>query len=142
MVVRVKVKLTLVDGTSTIETAAVANAGYESQVPEIVLPKPLAVRLGLSLRRVRSAVRMVAGGKPITVRHAPRSIRATILSGDREEGPVVADAVVIAGEDEVLLSDKLMTGLRLVPEDPGEGLWRFRDESPERLRKSAQPRYW
>lgn len=142
MVVRVKVKLTLVDGAGLVETAAVANAGYESLAPEIVLPRPLAVRLGLTVKRMRSAIRMLAGGRRITVRYAPRSINVTITSGDREKGPVVADVVVIAGEDEALLSDKLITALGLALEDPGDGLWRFRNEPPEKLRKSVAPEYW
>jgi len=32
--------------------------------------------------------------------------------------------------------------LGVVPERPGTGLWRFRDEPPDRLRRSTEPEYW
>jgi len=38
------------------------------------------------------------------------------------------------------LSDKLTDKLMIVPEIPGEGLWRFRDENT--LRKSERPELW
>jgi hypothetical protein len=38
------------------------------------------------------------------------------------------------------LSDKLTDELMIVPEIPGEGLWRSRDEST--LRKSERPELW
>ncbi len=70
MAIRVRVNLSFIEGTAAITTAAVANAGYESLVPEAVLPKPLAAKLGLPIKRMRSATRMIARGKRITVRLA------------------------------------------------------------------------
>ena len=71
----------------------------------------------------------------------PGAIHVYVLTEDRIEGPVVVDAVVM-GTDEVLLSDKAIGALKLVLVDAGEGLWRFRDEPLDRLRRSEPPRFY
>ncbi|MEM3506863.1 MAG: hypothetical protein QXT31_04350 [Candidatus Bathyarchaeia archaeon] len=44
---------------------------------------------------------------------------------------------IAPGEDEILLSDKLIDALDIEFIKPGEGLWRFRDDKT--LRKSCPP---
>ena len=60
-----------------------------------------------------------------------------MIAGDREEGPVLADAIAME-IDEVLLGDKVLGALKLDLVDPARGLWRFRDEPPDVLRRSAE----
>jgi len=50
-----------------------------------------------------------------------------------------ADAVISPIADEVMLSDKMISELGLVPEDVGRGHWRFMWEPREKVRKS-EPR--
>ena len=57
------------------------------------------------------------------------------MATDREVGPS-------EHEREVLLSDYLTSSLGIAIEDPRAGLWRFRDEPPERARESEPPRYY
>ncbi|HID32616.1 MAG TPA: hypothetical protein EYP24_04495 [bacterium (Candidatus Stahlbacteria)] len=45
-------------------------------------------------------------------------------------------------EDEVLISDSLASMLKIVIEDPKDGLWRFRDEPTTQLRPSEKPVFW
>jgi len=44
--------------------------------------------------------------------------------------------------DEALLCDKMISELQIALEDVGKGLWRFRWEPKEKLRRSEPPRYW
>jgi hypothetical protein len=53
---------------------------------------------------------------------------------------VAADAVISHVEVEVLISDRLADELMIVIEKPGEGIWRFRDESV--LRRSEAQEIW
>jgi len=46
LVVRVRVRLNA-KGSRSLETSAIANSGYESFEPEIVVPETVAERLGL-----------------------------------------------------------------------------------------------
>ncbi|RLE57151.1 MAG: hypothetical protein DRJ40_02195 [Thermoprotei archaeon] len=60
MVVRVRVRIQYRD--NIVETSAVANSGYETDVPEIHIPLALARRLGLTLTELRGENYRVIGG--------------------------------------------------------------------------------
>lgn len=45
-------------------------------------------------------------------------------------------------ENEVLISDRLASKLKISIEDPAEGIWRFRDEPLTKKRLSEKPKYW
>ena len=55
---------------------------------------------------------------------------------------VMCDVLVSTIEREVLISDKLASALKIVLEDPGEGLWRLRTDPPDRLRRSEELQEW
>ena len=98
--------------------------------------RALAERLGLRPQEAARDFYMTAGG-PVEVLRLPEAIEIAVLTGDREEGPVLADAIVME-VDEVLLGDKVLGALKLDLVDPARGLWRFRDEPPDVLRRSAE----
>jgi len=136
LVVRVKVRIKAVSTGSSAEVVALANSGYETETPEIAMPRNLADRLGLRPQEASRDFYMTAGG-PIEVLRFPEAIEITVLAGDREEGPVLADAIVME-TDEVLLGDKVLGALKLDLVDPARGLWRFRDEPSDVLRQRAE----
>ncbi|HIP56467.1 MAG TPA: hypothetical protein EYH02_00105 [Ignisphaera aggregans] len=55
---------------------------------------------------------------------------------------VEADIVVSPIADEVLISDKMASELQIALEDVGRGLWRFRWEPKDRVRRSEPAKYW
>ncbi len=147
MVVRVRVKLTLTRGKSVgaaREAVCVANAGYESLKPEMMIPDRLAEVLGLLPELpegARSKIYRTAAG-PIRICFVDECIEAKVVAEDRMSELVKCGIAISELEDEVLLSDKLISAFGIAIEDAGEGLWRFRDEPPSKLRRSYPPELW
>lgn len=144
MVVRVKVRLTPVKGgrTSPIETIAVLNAGYESSIPEVAMPEPIARELGFLPKLPKGARKedyYVAMRRKITARVIPGALDVTVLEDDKTSKTVRADAVIAGRAGEVLLSDRMLDSMGIILVKPGEGIWRFFDDDPQRERVSRKP---
>jgi len=141
VVVRVRVRIER-DASST-ETSALANSGYEAETPQVMVPVQLAKTLGLWPPSESSwETEYETAGGPLRVWIAPRACRVKVLAEGAEGPEVVVDIVVSPLADEVLLSDKAISELGIALEDVGRGLWRFRWEPREVLRRSEPPRYW
>lgn len=142
MVVRVKVRIAPVKGGEPLEEVALANAGYESDRPEIAIPIKIAKRLRLypPPKDSRSEKYLSAAGR-FTVKRIPEAVKVTIITDDRSIEPVISDVVLAKGIEEILLNDKLLSKLKIEIIDPGEGFWRFRDDVPNLLRKSEPPAF-
>jgi len=140
-VVRVKIRLASKD--KSIETVALANSGYESETPQILIPTELAKNIGLwpPLGNVEETEFETAGG-PLKVWIIPGGCKVSILTEDAQSSEIDADVVISPLADEVLLSDKMISELAIVLEDAGRGFWRFRWEQAGKLRKSHPPKYW
>jgi len=141
MAVRARVRLRSSGGE--VVTVALASSGYEAEEPEIVLPVWVAERLGLYPRLpAGSEVREYrgVGGAVVSAFLVREPVSVSVLAGDREVGPAAATAVITPGEDEVILSDRLIDALGIVLLRPGEGVWRLADE--ELLRRSERPERW
>jgi len=141
MVVRVRLKIVRDD--RVIETSALANSGYEAETPQLLIPIRLAELLELWPPKgdIEESEFETAGG-PLRVWIASRACRVSIVVHDVESPEVEADIVISPLADEVLLSDKMISELQIALEDVGRGLWRFRWEPKERLRRSEPPKYW
>jgi len=82
-----------------------------------------------------------AGGS-LHVWVVPRACSAGVVVEGAESPEVVADIVISPIADEVHLSDKAISELQIALEDVGRGLWRFRWEPKEVLRRSEPPKIW
>ena len=140
MAVRVRLRIRSVRSGKTVETPALVNSGYEAETPQILLPRPLAARLGL-WPPPDDAVLVEVGtaGGPVRNYLVPRSVAVEVVTPDRVVGPVEADAMISSLEHEVLISDYLGSLLGIVILDL-RGKWRFRDE--DRVRETEPPAYW
>jgi hypothetical protein len=142
MAVRIKIKLKPRKGKGNeLEVNALINSGFETEEPEIVLPIKLAQRLGLwpELRGGTIETYEVAGGERFDFYFIKDCVEVRVVTKNRISDPILSNAA-IAKEKEILISDKLASAQKIVIEDVGEGLWRFRDE--DELRKSEIPEYW
>jgi len=139
MGVRVRVKVRYKD--HDLEVVALANTGFESECPEILLPLKVAEILDLwpPPRESITETYVSASGYMRVIR-VPGAGIVSVLTEDRISDDVVVDIIISEVTDEVLLNDKLIGKLRIVLEEPGEGLWRFRDET--KLRKSERIQKW
>ncbi len=129
----IRVKVEIRSGERSVATSALVNAGYEAEEAEICLPKALAERLGLSERGQRKYLRV--GGEVVVSDLGHVEVR--IVPGGKW---VRARAICVEGEREVLLSDRLIDALEIVPISFGEGLWRLKGE--EATRRSEPPQLW
>jgi len=126
-----------------LESVAVLNAGYESEGAEAIIPVRVAERLGLwpSLPEgARVETYEVAGGIKVRIYFIEDCLEVQVVTEDRASDPVKTAAVIMEGQNEILLSDASISLHRIVLEDSKEGTWRFRGE--EKLRKSEKPQYW
>jgi len=141
--VAVRVRLKLSRGGRVLETPALANSGYEAETPQVLVPKAAAELLTLwpPPPEARESVFETAGG-PLHVWVVPRACTARVVADDAESPEVVVDLVISPIADEVLLSDKAISELQIALEDVGRGLWRFRWEPKEVLRRSEPPKIW
>ena len=133
----VRVKVEVEYGERRVTTTALLNTGYESDVPEILIPLSVAEQLGIwpNLPKDATAETYRTASGLMSVYRIPRGKVRLVL----EEGvgsPVEAYIVVAEYTDEVLVSDQLISALRIVIEDPARGLWRLRGET--RIRESVR----
>lgn len=137
MAVRTQIKLS--SKRSEAISTAIANTGFESDEAEIIIPEHLAERLnfyprlpeGTEVEEYRSVESRFRAYR------IPGLAEISVLTENKIKGPVDVVVTIVPGEDEVLLSDKLIDALEIELIRPGEGLWRFRGE--EDLRKSEPP---
>jgi len=141
MVIRVRVRV--VRDNRVVETVALANSGYEAETPQLLVPIRVAELLGLwpPTLEVREAEFETAGG-PLRVWIISRGCKVRVVERDVESSEIEADLIISPLADEVLLSDRLISELQIALEDPGKGLWRFRWEPKEKLRRSEPPQRW
>jgi len=137
MAIRVRVKLSSIMGKVTIIKALVTT-GYESQEPEILIPRSVAEDLGLmpklpSGSEVRNYV--LADGTVTRLILIPGAVQVWVIENDRVVGGVTAHVAVSDKAGEALLSDKLVSKLGIVLIDIGEGLWCFKEETTQKRRR-------
>jgi len=139
----VRIKLRIVRDGKVIETSALANSGYETETPQLLIPIRLAQLLELwpPKGEVEESEFETAGG-PLRVWIVPRACKVSVAICDAKSPEVEADIVISPLADEVLLSDKMISELQIALEDVGRGLWRFRWEPKDKLRRSEPPKYW
>ena len=133
---RVEVKY----GGRSVETAALANSGYEAEVPELHLPLALARRLGIPLHALSRRELQGCWGFDSHLRAGGMPVR--VVAEDRSSEWVKARAVTVPGEHEVLLSDKLLDALGIEIARAGLGYWRFGGEGLVHLRRSVEAQFW
>jgi len=131
----VRVRLRVEYGGVVAEVVALVNTGYETDVPELLIPIGVAERLGLWPRlpddTLVETYRTASGLMRV---YRVRGARVCLAAEGAE--PRCVDSYLVVSEyvDEPLISDQLTSRLGIVIEDPAQGLWRLRGES--RLRRS------
>jgi len=140
MVVRVRLRLVREPGRE-LTVSAIANAGFESDEHEIIVPTKVARGLGLYPRlpgETTIETYRGAGSRRFKVYRLERGlVKAWVVTEDRVVGPVDAMLTIVPREEDVLISDGAIDALRIVLVKPGEGLWKFIDEPPNILRQSV-----
>lgn len=119
------------------------NSGFESDEPEVIISKEVARNLRINLRRLSieglASIEEYkgAGGRRFKAHVLKYGFaKAWVIAEDRDVGPVDITLTIVAGEREILISDKATDCFRIIILKPGEGLWRFEDDPPGKTRRS------
>jgi predicted aspartyl protease len=128
--VGVRVRVRIKYSGKSVDLIALVNTGYETDVPEILIPVDIAEKLGLwpklpddtSVETYRTASGLMkvyrVGGANIS-----------LLIDDMEVRSTETYVVISEHMDEALISDQLTSKLDIVIEDPAKGLWRLRERT-------------
>ncbi|MEZ0346161.1 MAG: hypothetical protein ABWK01_06395 [Infirmifilum sp.] len=142
MGVRVRIRVELAG--KIVETAALANSGFETEDPQLLVPHAFLLRNGISVESLGKPVvaEYDTAGGPVSAYAYPGACVVAVVEEDRVSRSVRTDLVISLIEREVLMSDALIEELGIVILSPKRGLWRFSDDPPQEVRQSCRPQYW
>jgi hypothetical protein len=128
MGVRVRVRIKY-KGAS-LDLIALVNTGYETDVPEILVPISAAERLGIFPRLPDGTiVEMYKTASGLMRVYRVGGASTSLLIEEIEARSVETCIVISEYADESLISDQLASEFGIVVEDPSKGLWRLKGES-------------
>jgi len=140
---RVKLRIKARRSDKTIETSALANSGFETEKPQLLIPLGLARELDLWPPPPDSElIELGTAGGPVKNYLIRDALEVSVVAKDRIVGPVICDALISHLEHEVLINDKLGEELKIVILAMGSGKWRFADDHPSIIRETERPQYW
>ena len=137
MVVRLKleVRKRLGHQDRIVEFTAIANAGFEASYPILIVTSELWEKLGDPPPEGFTTLKFGIGES----REYPLIIGKTRAKvSDRRQTWTKAYIVNVPGIEEPLISDYLLSELKIVILDPKAGYWRFRDDPSRRKRRSVK----
>lgn len=140
--VRIRIKITPLKAGSSLEVNSLLNTGYGSEEPEVLMPVKVAERLTFWPKFPEGMVIKIyeTPGGMARMHHLADAIEIQAITEDKVSNPIRCSLVISELEREILLSDMAISKLGIVIEDPGQGLWRFKEEI--KVRSSAEPQYW
>lgn len=133
MAVRVKVEIEFKN--KKIEAVALANAGYETDTEEILLPATLFERYW---KKKGKEVNYVAAGNKLVTFNDVGKCKVKVIEKDKISEQIIAKLLTSADEKEVILSDALIESLKMVLLKVKGGKWCFKDENIERESEPIQ----
>jgi hypothetical protein len=136
MAVRLKLRIKVND--KIIETIALLNSGYEAPVPQLLIPINIAKDLKIWPPEETIEVTLDTAGGPLKAWHYTKKALVKVITEDIESKEVLTDLIISPLADEALINDMLAEELEIAVESFGKGLWRFRWEPKEKLRKTER----
>jgi hypothetical protein len=144
MVVRITMRLESTSGAK-LTISAITSTALESEIPELIIPEYVAEKLGLYPELPEETeigdFEDIGGAIKAKGYRIKGLVKAWVETEDRDVGPRDIVVTVVPGEEEALLSDRLIDEFELEILKPGEGLWRFRGETVTRKSVTAEPKH-
>ena len=132
MVCRVKVRVRVKD--KVVETKALVNSGFEADAPDIVIPTNIAKQLSLWPPQTNTTAILDTGGGEVVNPYYENCGILELILDDRENIRIKVNIIVNPHIDEIALSDYVSSLLGIVLLDIKKGLWRLKDDPPEKVR--------
>ena len=134
---RLKVKIERVDGSASVEAVAIANSGFVGVEPEVLMPPSMAEQLKLhELGQSEMFPKITGDGREVELPGYKAATKVYVVAEDRVEGFFSTNVRLSPRARHILFNDKLLSKLKIVLLDFGEGIWCFRDELGRKERKS------
>lgn len=134
---RVRLKVSV--ESKNVEKVALLNSGYEAPSPQLLIPIDTAKQLGLWPPGDALEAEFDTAGGVLKAWIYPKVGKVKILTVEGDSKTVEnVDMVVSPLADEPLISDALAEELEIAVESFGRGLWRFRWEPKEKVKKSEK----
>lgn len=134
MPVKLRLKLTRIDGRYSIEVLAYANSGFIANEPQLLVPKSIVNELKLDeITKPEKIIKFLADGSPTTFYKYTNSVYAEVVTEDRSSKKVLT-TIITTGTRYVLISDYLLSELEICIIDARNGIWCFRDELGKKFR--------
>ncbi|MEM1870677.1 MAG: hypothetical protein QW517_06135 [Thermofilaceae archaeon] len=115
MAVRVKLRVRSLRSGREVVSSALVNSGFEAETPQLLIPRRLALELGLwPPPEDAYLVEVGTAGGPVRNYLVPGAAEVLAEAKDRVVGPVQCDVMISHLEYEVLISDKLGGELGIV----------------------------
>jgi len=126
----VRVKVRVVIGVRVFEAIALANTGFETNEPQLLIPYNLLMEKNIDISDLSKPIQLEydTPGGSVTMYVYPRACRVSIIEPDRSSREVIADLVVSLTEREVLMSDTLIKELGVIIISPRKGRWKFTED--------------
>ena len=134
MVVHVKLRVKTVRGGRARELVTLANGGAHSPEPVLVVDEATARELGVSGGEAVEAAVVNGRRRVYLVRNA---VELTLIDGGEELSRVRAHLVIHPGLEEPLITDITIDELGIQVISFSKGLWRHREDPPDKVRESA-----
>ncbi|MEM2841875.1 MAG: hypothetical protein QW201_01020 [Thermoproteota archaeon] len=140
----VRVKIRVVVGNKTAEATTLVNSGFETDKPQLPVPHNFLLKNKIDLEDLGrpTITEYDTAGGPITMYMHQEACIVNIIEEDKASKNVKADLVISPIEREVLISDALIEELELIILSPRKGLWKFAEDSSQKVRQSYKPQYW
>ncbi len=134
---RLKIRVERIDKSESIEVIAIANSGFIGVEPEVLIPSSIAKQLRLhEIEEPETYSKITGDGREVEFLKYRNSVNIYVITEDRIEGPITSTVLISPRARYILLNDKLLSKLKIVLIDFGEGIWCFRDEIGEKERRS------
>lgn len=134
MVLKLKVRICYKD--KCVESIGVASTGFIGGEPEIILPEHIVREFSGEKLLFTLSERVLADGSRVAMMRSLEPLDLYIVAEDKIRGPVKVYAYTSRG-GLVFLNESVISAMRIVIIDPLEGLWCFREELGERVRRGG-----
>jgi len=126
--VGVRVKVRVKYSGKSVDLIALVSTGYETDIPEILIPVDIAEKLGLWPKLPdNTLVETYRTASGLMRVYRVEGANVSLLIDDVEVRSTETYVVISEHTDEALISDQLTSKLDIVIEDPAKGLWRLRE---------------
>lgn len=138
----VRVKILVKSNEKEVVTSALLNSGFESLEPDIAIPIRLAEVLRLWPPKEFEVEDVETAGGQVTSYLMRNVVKIKLITQEHELPEIACNILINPHIDEVLISDYVIDLLEVEVVSFSKGLWKLKNDPPNKIRKSEQRQVW